>query len=693
MKRKRECKSQEKNFKKQNENIKKRSKSPSNNLKEEKYKKISDLGDDSNKIGKFIDESKRNQRNYGENQFNSINQIGNNGNNNRENISNFADYFEKEMEIEDVNFKSQNYSLNNSNKYQNIIKNDNIKSLSEKTCLNKKTKREKYENQKESNSQTKSTNSQSVSKENQFKNTENSEDSEDSDNNRLSNDDLLENNNSFNNHDSINDDDDNNNNSNNNITNNKNININYINNNNDIIKEKYNKNIFHFNGVDYYCNNTSDINNSFNNINNINNSFNNINNINNSFNYINNNINNINNNINNINKISIITFINKITKIVINNINNHIISNNNNNIKNAINNDIIDIINNKIKNNNKNKDSKYIESLNPFNYTHYEQNYYYYYKHYMTIKPKFITIEYIISDKKLFKELTKITGIYFENENDLITKIKSGIIYQNLMNYLTKGEKKNNIIVEYGIKKFMPAEMIDVIKTILLNIIIEITNSFEEMKKNNKEIKKIDNDLINNKIKAHFNCVLFDMPLFLIVSNDSKYKNAKNLNKENILNILNSKKESKDLLELIKYLILKVKDILDIIRNIKIDPTGKNISEKFFVYLQKKYDDFGKNVQKKKDKDGLNKYIDLLYEKGYFDREITKEKVIDYIKKDYFWSLVVLAFNPDYFFDSINISRGFKNHGKLMKQFWRKVIIKIFYRKLKSFGLNNYKKV
>ena len=89
----------------------------------------------------------------------------------------------------------------------------------------------------------------------------------------------------------------------------------------------------------------------------------------------------------------------------------------------------------------------------------------------------------------------------------------------------------------------------------------------------------------------------------------------------------------------------------------------------------------------------MNKYIDLLYEKGYFDREITKEKVIDYIKKDYFWSLVVLAFNPDCFFDSINISRGFKNHGKLMKQFWRKVIIKIFYRKLKSFGLNNYKKV
>ena len=687
MKRKRECKSQEKNFKKQNENIKKRSKSPSNNLKEEKYKKISDLGDDSNKIGKFIDESKRNQRNYGENQFNSINQIGNNGNNNRENISNFADYFEKEMEIEDVNFKSQNYSLNNSNKYQNIIKNDNIKSLSEKTCLNKKTKREKYENQKESNSQTKSTNSQSVSKENQFKNTENSEDSEDSDNNRLSNDDLLENNNSFNNHDSINDDDDNNNNSNNNITNNKNININYINNNNDIIKEKYNKNIFHFNGVDYYCNNTSDINNSFNNINNINNSFNNINNINNSFNYINNNINNINNNINNINKISIITFINKITKIVINNINNHIISNNNNNIKNAINNDIIDIINNKIKNNNKNKDSKYIESLNPFNYTHFEQNYYYYYKHYMTIKPKFITIEYIISDKKLFKELTKITGIYFENENDLIKKIKSGIIYQNLMNYLTKGEKKNNIIVEYGIKKFMPAEMIDVIKTILLNVIIEITNSFEEMKNNNKKIKKIDNDLINNKIKAHFNCVLFDMPLFLIVSNDSKYKNAKNLNKETILNILNSKKESKDLLELIKYLTLKVKDIIDIIRYIKIDPTGK-MRLKFLQFLEEKYDKFynSKNDQKKKDNDGLNKYIDLLYEKGYFDREITKEKVIDYIKKDYFWSLVVLAFNPDCFFDSINISRGFKNHRKLLKQFWRKVFIKIFFRKTKPFN-------
>ena len=91
------------------------------------------------------------------------------------------------------------------------------------------------------------------------------------------------------------------------------------------------------------------------------------------------------------------------------------------------------------------------------------------------------------------------------------------------------------------------------------------------------------------------------MPLFLIVSNDSKYKNAKNLNKETILNILNSKKESKDLLELIKYLTLKVKDIIDIIRYIKIDPTGK-MRLKFLQFLEEKYDKFynSKNDQKKK---------------------------------------------------------------------------------------------
>ena len=100
----------------------------------------------------------------------------------------------------------------------------------------------------------------------------------------------------------------------------------------------------------------------------------------------------------------------------------------------------------------------------------------------------------------------------------------------------------------------MPAEMIDLIKTFLLNVIIDTINSFEEMEKS--KIKKIDNDLINNQIKSDFNSVYFDMPLFLILSNDSKYKNSKNsknLNKESILTILNSKVNSKEHLELIKY--------------------------------------------------------------------------------------------------------------------------------------------
>ena len=167
------------------------------------------------------------------------------------------------------------------------------------------------------------------------------------------------------------------------------------------------------------------------------------------------------------------------------------------------------------------------------------------------------------------------------------------------------------------------------------------------------------------------------MSLFLILSNDSKYKYSL----------------SEEHLQLIKYLNLKVKDIMDIIRYIKIDPSGK-INSKLLNFLKEKFDNFEVVLAKKdKRKDALNKYIYLLFKNDYFKRIINIKEVIAYIKNDYIWTLIMPAFNMEYFFDLINNSRGFKNHGKLSKQFWRKVIIKIFYRKLKSFELNNYKKV
>ena len=52
-------------------------------------------------------------------------------------------------------------------------------------------------------------------------------------------------------------------------------------------------------------------------------------------------------------------------------------------------------------------------------------------KIYILIKPKYKVIEYIISDnnnKLMINILTSIMGISFENENDLIKKINSGII-------------------------------------------------------------------------------------------------------------------------------------------------------------------------------------------------------------------------------------------------------------------------
>ena len=71
---------------------------------------------------------------------------------------------------------------------------------------------------------------------------------------------------------------------------------------------------------------------------------------------------------------------------------------------------------------------------------------------------------------------------------------------------------------------------------------------------------------------------------------------------------------------------------MDIIRYLKIDPTGK-ISLKLLDFLKEKFDNFEMVLAKKdKSKDGLNQYIDWLYENGYFDRNINIIKVIVYIK-------------------------------------------------------------
>ena len=223
----------------------------------------------------------------------------------------------------------------------------------------------------------------------------------------------------------------------------------------------------------------------------------------------------------------------------------------------------------------------------------------------------------------------------------------------------------------------MPDLMSSVFKTFCSNVILDGVNSFEEMEKN--KLKKIDNDLINNKIKGDFNLTYFVQFLYSILSNDSKYKNN---NKEKIQNIFNSNKTDKKHLELIEFLKLKVKDIINIIRYKNDDKTGK-IEEKLLEFLINQYNNFEIDPEKCK---SLKEYIKQLYENKIFVYgKNTNEEIISYIKKDYICSFLLLAYNIERFF-YLKISRGFKNYKKLLSIFLIKVIpIKRFYRKLKLF--------
>ena len=329
----------------------------------------------------------------------------------------------------------------------------------------------------------------------------------------------------------------------------------------------------------------------------------------------------------------------------------------NNNInKNIINN--FNINNNKM-NLNLNINFSDKNNLKIFNYNTYKNIYYHIYKDYKFEEPTFVDLKKIIYDKNnksLIENISKEIGIFFGSENEL-KKIENGIIFKNLLNFLTqkKNEDKDNIIYKYKIRKFMIDGMSTKIKTFLLKQIIEHINSFEEMK--NKEIKVLDIDLINNKIKGDFNYVYLHQYIYSIVANESKYKNN---NCENIKNILNSNKKKSNNSKLVEHLYLTVKDYLDIIRYKKIDKT-KKMKEKLEHFLIFEFKNF-KDVQKKGK--GLEYFINLLYEKNIFNLiKNNKKEILDYIKKDYICTLLLLAYNLERFFFN-RISRGFKRKPK-----------------------------
>ena len=301
--------------------------------------------------------------------------------------------------------------------------------------------------------------------------------------------------------------------------------------------------------------------------------------------------------------------------------------------------------------------------LNIFNYDNYKHIYYDLLKDYKFEEPPFIDLKKIINDpnnKSMIENLGKEIGIDFKNEKDL-AEIEKGLIFQNLSNFLNKikNEYKDNIIYKHQIRKFMIDEMSNKLKTFLLKVIIEHINSFGEM--GNNEIKVLNLDKINNKIKCDFNFVYFHQYTYSILANETKSKIYKNNNYEIIENKLKTYNEKGDYSELIEHLHFTVKDYLDMIRHIKSDKTNE-LNEKLEQYLINEYKHF--EDVKKKGK-GLDYFINLLREKNLFNSKQKNENEIkDCIKKDYICSLLLLTYNLERFF-FLRISRGFKKPKKI----------------------------
>lgn len=297
-------------------------------------------------------------------------------------------------------------------------------------------------------------------------------------------------------------------------------------------------------------------------------------------------------------------------------------------------------------------------NLYTFNYLYFKKNYYLKYQKFNIKGPAFIAIENIIDTyRENIKILWKSDILIFENENDLRNIEENSLIYKNLLNFLENKKQEANLN-----RKFMPDEMSNKIKTLLLEQIMDGFNSSEEIKNNNIKIKKIDANLINNQNKGDFNYIYLSQFLYSILSNESKYKSN---NYEIIKGIIESYNKDKNHLSLIYYLCYTVQDCLDIIRYKKEDKTGK-FSKKLIEFII----DESKKFQKVK----------------FQGKQITDNEEIKRIKKDYIRSLLLLAFNLERFY-YLRDSRGFRGEKAQYSKFLteiRKFIYKKFFKNIKN---------
>ena len=201
---------------------------------------------------------------------------------------------------------------------------------------------------------------------------------------------------------------------------------------------------------------------------------------------------------------------------------------------------------------------------------------------------------------------------------DLIKIESIGKIYRNTFDVMNGA--KNNLII----KQFFPDNIITRFKTFVKNSNKDAINSFDEIKYNISSLKTGDKILEN--IGKGFNLIYLDQPLYSVLSNESN-ENEINSNYKKIEEIINKYNQNKQITPLIEYLCLTVKESIDILTYKKEDKYDK-YKIKIFDYAAKEYEKF--KIDKKKAQE--------------FGEDL------EFLKKDYIASLILLAYNFEEYF-------------------------------------------
>ena len=278
----------------------------------------------------------------------------------------------------------------------------------------------------------------------------------------------------------------------------------------------------------------------------------------------------------------------------------------------------------------KEKKNNFNVELTLYNYNTFIENYSEIKKNIKGYNKDLITLKEISKYKEVAKQLIN-KGI-FKNESELYENEEKWENYNKILYYLTynknkkekKKENENENENKNKERNLDHDEMSNRIKTGLFQAILEILNSFDEMK--NNPIGKLSKDIIYTHTKADFNLGIFIQNVCSIFANHSNQGD----NYRNICRIIDEYNEKKEHESLYEFLYFIIQDCFDIYRYIKKD-SKKLFKTKFGDYLIKVYKDLNFETDEKK-KDYIVSFILLTYNlESYY-----ANKPIRNIKKRHF---------------------------------------------------------